>query len=293
MFLIIPFAFLSVYSTIRYKSYYVSGSIICIILLTIYNLPVSFRTNIWSVTTSFLSAILAISLILVPAWFKNYKSFTITAVLFILPYAVSFGTGNSINSQIVASLCSWAILISFLALSANFNTSQKILSYFLCLIFISVIAGQVIYKSIKPYHMISPIWHQNIPVTIGHIGNIKVDKQTFNFISTLDTISNNCNVLNNCSYLGLYGMPGVALIIGGIPHFAPWLTNDEQAEEILRRTDPGMLKNMILGITINSDGKHSKLPVQLSNFPNGYINCGEVTYPWQKKTLQIWRANGI
>ena len=281
---VIPIAYLSTHTKSRNFSLCTGVALLCVVLLRYFYLPDVFTASRWLSASASLSTILALSLIsTVPIWTKDIKAVALTIGLSILPYCVAFGTGNGIHTQIVASLASWGTVIAILAIATNSKGHHNSIAMIICAAFVYVIAYQVVDSGSRPYNLNSPIWEQNIPTKIGLIGTVKIDKATHEFVSTLTDAAQNSNIANNRPFLGFYNLPGVALVIQGIPVFSPWLTNAKQSEVMLSRVTPDILRTAVIGI----NGSR-QLPIQFSSFPAGYKKCGEATYPYANQHIQLW-----
>jgi hypothetical protein len=293
MIFVVPIAFLSVFKKSSNISRYTNSAMVVIVLLGCYYLPKAFpfdsSLNRWVGSSAFLSTVLALSLISsVPVWTKDAKAITLTIGLLILPYCAAFGTGNGLHTQIVASLASWGTVIAMLSIAPKSKGSRNSLAIIICAIFVSVIAAQVVVSSLHPYQLQGAIWKQTIPTKIGSIGTVKTDLSTNVFVSDLTAAIQNCNISNDRPYLGFYHMPGVALVIQAIPVFSPWLSNIKQSEVMLSRVNPDFLRSAVIGIRLIKDREMPQLPKQILDFPGGYKQCGEATYPYGNQRIQLW-----
>jgi len=210
-------------------------------------------------------------------------------MLIALPYCVAIGTGNSINTQIIAALAPWGAVIGILAIGAK--GYRNALATILCAIFVSTIALQVFLCSLSPYHLNSSIWEQDVPTKIGMIGSVKTDQTTHDYVLSLSNAMKDCKISADRPFLGFYDLPGAALVIESIPVFTPWLNYPGPSEVILRSVDPIIIHSAIVGILLNPDGSMPKLPEQFNDFPKGYKMCSESIYPdypHENQKIQIW-----
>ena len=61
-----------------------------------------------------LALLLVVLAVAVPAWMPDRRVTLLVLGLIALPYAVAFGTGNSIFTQIIVSMAPWGALIAAL-----------------------------------------------------------------------------------------------------------------------------------------------------------------------------------
>ncbi len=287
--LFVPAAYLSILVKSRNVSRYIVAAVVCAILLVYVLSPEAFSLSSWVGVSTSLSAVLALTLVLaIRVWTKDLNAVVLTVGMLILPYCIAFGTGNNISTQILISLASWGTTIAILTVSAKPNDINNGITTILCGCFVSIVAFQVALSSFSPYHLNTSIWSQAIPIKVGEVGNVKVDEATYEFVSSLTDAAHKCNISDGRPYLGLYEMPGVALVIRAIPVFSPWLTNPAQSDAILNRINPDDLRSVIIGIRLNEDGTIPSLPKHFKNFPDGYEKCGEATYPYLSQKIQLW-----
>ncbi|HEV2613568.1 MAG TPA: hypothetical protein VGV92_02540 [Gammaproteobacteria bacterium] len=223
-----------------------------------------------------------------PAWTKNRKIMVLLGGLFILPYSVAIGTGNSLFTQVIDSLAPWGALISVLAFADSPKEYSKIPIMFINIFFVITMSIQIMSSLLLPYHLDKPLAQKSYPVSVGNLGVIKMDAQTQLFVSDITQAAQKCHILPGRPFLGLYNVPGVALVLQAVPPLTPWLNDEVQADMILAFMNPNILHSAVIALKLNLDGSRPVLPKQLSAFPTGYTLCGTATYPFHHREIQIW-----
>ena len=202
------------------------------------------------------------------------------SALFILPYAVGMGTGNTLFTQAIISLASWGVIIG---ITAQKNISACING----ILFSLMLASQLISSGFRaPYGLGSPLIDQTSKAHVSLYGQLLVDRETKKFISDLNEAKKKCNISPGKPYFGLYNLPGVAAIFEAEPLLTPWLYNREQAEFVLKMLDQEVINSSI--IALNIQGESPRLPPQISDALLNFTFCGEAIYPYHHQKIQIW-----
>ncbi len=228
----------------------------------------------------------------IPVWTKNRQSLAVFGGLILVPYSVAMGTGNTLFTQAVVSLAPWSVLIALLAMALFPKERSKMPVLFVAFCFMATVSSQIITSGWRPYHMTAPLIQQDQPIPIGNLGAVKVDAETRQFIVDLQAAARYCNLVPGLPFLGLYNIPGVALVLDAAPVMSPWLNNLDQAEFVLERTQSDRLSSQIVALNLNGENRTDfpPLPKQLKNFPSGYMVCGMATYPFGSQKIQIWKS---
>lgn len=240
---------------------------------------------------SLLGTLLIAMIVSAGVWNKNRESLAMFAGLILLPYAISFGTGNTLFTQIIVSMAPWSVLVSILLLAKHPNRSSNALLALVGLCFMASITAQIVLSGMRPYHLTHSLSEQNRTVMVGSLGGLKVDMETEQFLADIQTAANECNILPGAPYLGLYNIPGVALVLQAIPVATPWLNNSKQAEFVLGQ-EP-MPESAIVALNWAGGQERPELPRQLQAFPDGYRYCGMATYPYLRQQIQIWQSRAL
>jgi hypothetical protein len=211
------------------------------------------------------------------------------AVLFLAPYCAAFGTGNSIFTQVIDYMAPWGVAISLLTLVPTNNHEHRQLSYFLCASFTCLLSLQFITSTYqKPYHMLTPLNHQNLTSIVPSVGAIKTDYETQLFIEDIKRAAMKCKILPGRPFLGLYNVPGVALILEATPPISPWITNFAQAEIIFNLLSSQQKSQLVLAINKEGENPYPKLPKGIEGIMKDFKFCGTAQYPDRNKFIEIW-----
>jgi hypothetical protein len=247
-------------------------------------------SNRYDVQTVALFAMLAIMLMVsIPIWNKNRSTLALFAGLILLPYSVAMGTGNSLFTQVIDSLAPWGALIAVLAVASYTDDFSKMPASLIGLCFVVTIALQIITSGFRPYHLALPLIKQDQTIVVGNLGKVKVDAGTFKFLMDMKAAVKECDIAPGAAFIGLYNIPGAALVLQATPVLTPWLGNREQAEFVIERMRAEELHSTVAALQMNSNGTFPPLPEQLATFPSGYRYCGMATYPYLQQRIQIWQ----
>lgn len=241
------------------------------------------------------SAIVLCAMVLLisrPVWQKNSKSIILIWGLIVLPYTVAVGTGNSLFTQVIVSLAPWGTAMGLIATSHFNNRADKIMVLILVTGFITATSLQIVTSGLRPYNMLQPITKQSEPANAGSLGSVKVDTDTKRFINDLKEAAKQCSISRGAPFLGLYNIPGVALVLETVPVLTPWLNNKSQAEFVIGNEHYKVLDSTVVALQTTVDGTFPLLPQQLSTFPFGYRYCGEAIFPYMHQKIQIWQRYG-
>ena len=238
-----------------------------------------------------LAVLLASLAVSASVWARDRRLATLVLGLAALPYAVAFGTGNSLFTQIIVSMAPWGTLIAASAMLADAERSDRSMAFALLAAFSVTLASQIVTSGFRaPYHLAAPLSGQTERVNVGNLGRVRVDAGTAAFVRSLDAAVTTCRISPSAAFLGLYNIPGVALALRAVPVVTPWLNNVAQAETALAFGPPGVLQSVVVAIRENSDGSRVVLPSRLAAFPTGFRFCGDATYPFENQRITIWHA---
>jgi hypothetical protein len=229
--------------------------------------------------------------VVAPVWMRDRRLTSLVLGLVALPYAVAFGSGNSMFTQIIVSMAPWGALIAALTTLVRVERSDRTLSLALVAAFALTLASQIVTSGFRsPYHLAEPLDRQTEPVDVGGLGRFRVDAGTATFLRNLDAAVTACGITPGAPFLGLFDIPGVALALRAVPVVTPWLNNAAQAEMTLALGPPDVLRSAVVAIRDNPDGSRVALPAALSAFPAGFKFCGTAIYPFGNQRVEIWHA---
>lgn len=226
----------------------------------------------------------------IQVWSRNKNTFILTIGLVLLPYSVAIGTGNVLFTQVIDSLAPWGALISVLVIAGHRDSFNKMIVSLIGFCFIGTIALQIFTSCFRPYHLSSTLAKQDRTVIIGNLGKVKVDAETFRFVTDLNAAAKKCDIEPGAPFIGLYNIPGVSLVLQSIPVLTPWLNNLAQSDFVFERVSLKKLNSVVLALQMEGDRGQPPLSQQFSAFPLGYRYCGMTTYPYMQQSIQIWQS---
>ncbi len=238
-----------------------------------------------------LGMVLLVMILLVsfPAWRNSPRFIVLLAGLVLLPYTVGVGTGNSILTQIIATLAPWGAAVAAIATLHYDRRSDQVLVLAMVTVFIVSFSLQTVTGVVRaPYHLVQPLLLQQFPITVGNLGSVKVDAETHAFVVALERAAKRCSIVPGTPFLGLYNVPGVALVMQAIPPVTPWLNNLAQAEVVLRRMPPESVHASTLGILLDDKDQAPPLPTAFDSLETRFRYCGTSTFPLLIQQVQIW-----
>lgn len=230
-----------------------------------------------------------ISLLSIQKITRDKRTLALFLFLFVLPYSVAMGTGNTLFTQVIISLSPWGTLLALLLLTSPSRSKNNTLLSAIGLCIVITVSIQIVSSSFRPYHMTTPLSGQNQAYSDWNLGTVKVDPATHEFLTEMKIIAKRCKIASGTPLLAMYDIPGVSLILGTTPPISPWLNNAAQADFILDRMTQKEIESAVLAIRLNYAGEQPELPKHLTNFPIGYQHCGTSTFPFIKQVVQIWR----
>lgn len=236
-------------------------------------------------------AMLTMALIVsIPVWNKNRNTLALFVGLILLPYTVGIGTGNQLFTQVIDSLAPWGALLAVLVVARHSDDFNKKLTSLIGFCFTVTIALQIITSGFRPYHLSLPLTKQDRTAMVDNLGEVKVDADTYEFLTEMKSAADTCGIAPGAPFLGLYDIPGVALALQATPVSTPWINNMAQADFVIERLRPGELHSAVVALKVGTNGDSPPLPRQLLSFPSGYRYCGMATYPYMQQKIQIWQS---
>ena len=235
-----------------------------------------------------LSIYALVLLVRVPAWVRVRRIVCLVAGLSLLPYAVAFGSGNSIFTQVIDSLAPWGAVAGLLSQAQGINRTDRLMALGLHTVLIAILSAQILTSGFRaPYHLAKPLIGQTHRVSIGVLGSVRVDRRTVEFIAALEAAAAVCNIKAGAPFLGLYNIPGVALVLGTVPPETPWLNNLAQAESIFELVPQAKLDKAVVAVNLQAGGSNPPLPRPIQMLDEKYHVCGEAVFPFANQTIRI------
>ncbi len=223
-----------------------------------------------------------------PALRADWRLAALVTGLFVAPYGVAIGTGNAIFTQVIVTMAPWAALM---AISPGLPAigSSRFLSLGLTSLFALTASSQIATYAFRPaYHLVAPLTAQTERVPIGALGTVRVDPATAAFVADLQVAAATCRIGPDLPYLGIYDVPGVALVFHAVPVASPWINNPAQAAAILTPERLAALGPVIVARRIGWDRVWPDLPAGLGTVATDFMLCGTASYPFGDQKMEIW-----
>ncbi len=222
-------------------------------------------------------------------WLAQWRLAILTVALFVLPFAIAIGTGNPLPFQIVLALASWGALVSVLAFGTD-DHSLRVPAIALAVVFTLLLAAQIASSGYRaPYRLAQPLQSQRIPIDLGRLGTLKVDPQTERFVTEVRSAWQHCGLPAQTPFIGIYRLPGVALVVDAVPLATPWLFSKGFADAALNGVGDDQLKRAAVALELTPDGTRPELPDRLQSvFPSAYRFCGAFSVPFDGARGELW-----
>lgn len=222
-------------------------------------------------------------------WWRHRQSRSLLAALFLLPCGIAIGSFNPIHVQVLFSMAPWGIIVALQAIPANAAISLKCENLLIVALFIFIVSAQTISNGFRaPYRQHRPLSEQNELIEFPLLGSVRVDRDSREGYLQLQQLAKQCAIAAGSPFIGLYNIPGVALILQTVPVGMPLLQDRVSTEPILDQLSSQQLKSAVIGIDRDTESFDSGMPRQLAQFPDGYRWCGTVTLPFQNQKLELW-----
>lgn len=222
-------------------------------------------------------------------WIGHPKVRLLVAGLIILPFSISIGTGNSLFTQVIVALAPWTILATLLCLIGNHAPAIRLAQTGVTLLLLTVIPVQVLTSyTADPYHLNAPLTDQSEPVAVGRLGTVRVDPVTLQLLADMDAVRTTCAIQPDAYFLGLYNVPGLALVLDAIPPVTPWVGNAAQTATVLSNWQPKPKDQVVLALTPEAQAIRSDLMEGLRRGPDPGTYCGSATFPKEATRVEFW-----
>ncbi len=218
------------------------------------------------------------------------------AIMFLLPFVGSVGTGNNIFIGALWYMAPWfGLLLILLAGLSRLLRNQWILVVGSLVISIFACAQIVTGCLYKPYRLNTGLWDQTRATEIGHPPTIlKLDPETSEFFNRMRQMAQEHGFKPGDDVLGFFDLPGVVFALGGRSPGFPLYTGGYKgsrtfAEKALSSVPAERLKRAFILESSNNPQCMPDLAKFGINFPGDYILCGEMFWPVTKETVQLWK----
>jgi hypothetical protein len=225
-------------------------------------------------------------------WISHPKIRLLFAGLLILPFSSTIGTGNSLFTQVIVALAPWTILATLLCQIASQNAVIRLAQVGTTLLLLMVIPVQVITSFTRePYHLNAPLTAQSEVAVVGRLGLLKIDPATRQFLTEMETLRTVCAIRPGAFFLGLFNLPGLALVLDAVPPVTPWLNNADQAATVLSHWTPDPASQVIFALTPEVQADPSALPQVLQPDTQNSTYCGSAIFPYESKKVDFWLSS--
>ncbi len=224
-------------------------------------------------------------------WVSRFKVTIFFAALMILPFSVAIGTGNSLFTQVIVTLAPWTVLAVLLTFMISKDETRSLLQKGMASILLILITTQIFTSYVRdPYHLSRPLIEQTQLVSVATLGELRVDRPTDHFLEEVRRAKDLCAIEPGAQFLGLFNVPGLALLFGAIPPVTPWLNNPRQAETVLKFWAPETAERVVVVLTREVSANPTILPRRVQPVANGYMFCGDAQMPFQRHDIEIWAS---
>lgn len=240
-------------------------------------------------TAPFLVTVVLILLATARIWIQSRKAICVLGALALLPFCTAIGTFNALHIQILFSLAPLGVLVGLLAFVLPLPVENRFVAGLIGTLFITTVTAQVLTNGFRaPYRLYRPLQEQSEAITIPPLGTFKVDGASRDAYIKLIHVADSCGIQHGQMFLGLYNIPGVALVLQTVMPGFPLLQDRLSTEPILDSLSPETVKSAVVGIDLDSGSFDPGMPKQLATFPAGYRSCGTVTLPYQRQKVELW-----
>lgn len=248
------------------------------------------RTQYQAQIEAVLAILVATALCSVSAWVHEWRRVILVLCLFGLPYAVAMGSGNALFTQVIVSLAGWTALAYLLAISQP-RTDLRGQAARLCAGFMLVLLCAQILSSYTrdPYHLDQPLIAQANAVDVPVLGPLRVDNKTAAMLTDLERAREACQIAPGAAFLGIYNVPGLALLLDAVPPVSPWINNRVQLVSILEAWRPR--GRVILALSTAAQVDRNLLPDDLQPIDEKYEFCGTLIVPFSDEPIEIWASS--
>lgn len=154
---------------------------------------------------------------------NNANVIKIIVLFLILPFAIAFGTANSLVHQSVLSLFAPLLAAVIAAASLMPATKGRIVQVALALL----VPLLLLWSTQRPYGLQDSIWTQDHAVILPFNGEVlKVDEGSALYIASLKSLARRTALSRSTPIVDLSaGGPGTALLLNGGAPYYPWLVH--------------------------------------------------------------------
>ena len=154
----------------------------------------------------------------------------ILVLLFMVPIAVAFGTGNQITANALLAMAPWfigtTILVTVLSRQILFGgIGPAVMLTLGTMAFADVVSG-----ARQPYGIYATIFAQTEPTELGLSGHsLKLDPATSSYVKDIRDLANRGGITAKSDVLFFYDSPGSVFAIGAHSPGVPWFFSESPA----------------------------------------------------------------
>lgn len=209
---------------------------------------------------------------------RGWRLWLLIACIGLHPFAVSVGTWNPLQIQIVSAMGAWGTLIGLLA----FAQPLRLPAVAIAILFSVTALWQVLGVARQPYRM-DPLELHTQQVMVRSLGQLRVDPATAAMVSNVEKAAEECAIQPGQPFIDLYNLPAVGLMLEGKPVVSPWLLDDGYASRVLRNVSRETLARATLAVQHGA-----KMPPELAAFPQGWKLCGKAVAAVDGRPFEVW-----
>ena len=232
-------------------------------------------------------------------WASNPRPIIVLiALLFLLPLAGSFGSGNPLSFNALFQMGPWFALIWFFTRElSTIPGAPAVCMAGSLMIGIAATCQYVNGYVFHPYNLPTDLFAQSESTRIGiHDSRLLLDHRSKKFIKKIRRALEKEGFRDGDDIFAFYGLPGLVYAIGGCSpghswFFGPYRDGINLDATLIRSLDPDRVRKAFI---IQQGNVHDFVAVFKSlgiRFPEDYILCSKRTSPFTGLPVRIWKPN--
>lgn len=239
-------------------------------------------------------ALLIVTLALgVRYWIGHAQLRWLFAGLLVLPFSIAIGTGNALFTQVIVALAPWTMVAAMLGMVAGQSPALRLAQRGVAALLLVVVTAQVFNSFTRePYHLHAPLIAQTEVVSVGRLGALRVDPFTADFLAQVAGIRQVCGIGPETAYLGIFNLPGLALLLDAVAPVTPWLNNVDQLAAVLKHWQPDPARPTVLALSPEVWRDPAVLPLAIWPPAGQRRLCGKAKLPYDGTEVEFWLVGG-
>jgi hypothetical protein len=216
-------------------------------------------------------------------------------MLIALPFANAIGTNNMLHNNLIYSIAPWLAAVAYImrrSTSAERGVMARVTfagAAVVCYMQVTLGAQHATYR------LNAPLDQQSVATPLGSPpSTLRLDPPTSRFLLDMRQLLSANGFKDDQDLLAFFNMPGVVFAVGGKSPGTYWFNEAYRgsrafAEYTLKLIGPERTRKSFL---IEEDKSHpwiENLDALGVQFPEGYERIGELTIPWSRTAVRIWR----